>query len=357
MRHAQNAKPGKHLQKKPRAGLVPLPVSGPFDRVAVDIMGPLPQSENGNKYVIVFTEYLTRFVMARPLVSITARDVAECFMQTVVLEHGSPATLLSDQGANFLSALVKEICILCDTRKVNTTAYHPQTDGLVERFNKTLADMLSMYVNRKHTDWDKYLPFVVFAYNSSIQKTTRFSPFFLLYGREPRLPIDHALNFAPDNFQIDVDDYGIQVKQFLTKAWQSAKEVIQNEQVKQKERYDKRKFEILYKPGDLVLRIDPAVKKGQTPKLAHKWKGPYIVTQVRHPTYQIELQNSSKGTIPEWTHMNNIKPLKYSTVADPNLEPESAYHFIANYDPKLTSKSTCILQRPSKLSTRLKPDN
>ena len=113
---------------------------------------------------------------------------------------------MSDRGSNFLSALVKEVCRLLNTRKLNTTAYHPQTDGLVERFNNTLAESISMFVNSEQTDWDLFLPSILFAYRVSPCVSTGESPFFLLYGRKPRLPLDVAL-LPPTNLSTSVEEH------------------------------------------------------------------------------------------------------------------------------------------------------
>ena len=112
--------------------------------------------------------------------------------------HCAPQTLLSDPGPNFQSALVKETCKMMNTSKLNTTAYHPQTDGLVERFNSTFVQTLSMFVISNENDWDEHLPQILFAYRVSPNATTGKSPFYLLYGREPQLPMDVSL-LSPTN--------------------------------------------------------------------------------------------------------------------------------------------------------------
>ncbi|GBL79515.1 hypothetical protein AVEN_120829-1, partial [Araneus ventricosus] len=115
--------------------------------------------------------------------------------------------MISDRGRTFLSNLVKTINELCQTSHLLTTAYHPQTNGLTERFNKTLADMLSMYTDVEQRNWDTVLPFVTFAYNSAKQNSTRFSPFFLIYGRNITTPLDVIL---PHNNDQDHDDSYVQ---------------------------------------------------------------------------------------------------------------------------------------------------
>ena len=156
------------MRKTPRnrhkAPLLPIPVQDAFDRVACDIMGPFPTSKSGNRYVLVFIDALTKWVEAFPLPSIEAPRIACILVDEIFARHGAPRTLLSDRGANFLSSLVTEVCRLLNTKKLNTTAYNPACDGMVERFNNTLAEAFSMFVNSEHTDWDLYIPSILFAY-------------------------------------------------------------------------------------------------------------------------------------------------------------------------------------------------
>ena len=159
--------------------LTPIPVSGPFDRVGVDVL---------NQYVVWFMDYLTKWPEVFATQDQSALTIAKLFVQEVVCRHGVPAQLLSDRGKAFLSQLMMEVCRVLGVKKVNTTAYHPQTDGLVERFNRTLINMLAKRVERHGQDWYHHLPFSLFAYRASLQESTQELPFLLLYGRDPRLP-------------------------------------------------------------------------------------------------------------------------------------------------------------------------
>ena len=189
---------------KRKAPLLPHPVEGAFDRVAVDALGPFPATNDGNRYILVFSDYYTRWPEAFAVLSIDAARVANILLNEILARHGSPRTLLSDRGSNFLSSVVKEACKIMDTSKTQTTAYHPQTYGLFERFNGTLAEGLFMYVSTHQTDCDQHLPMILFAYRVSPNATTRESPFYLLYGREPRLPIDVSLLMPSDNLSVSV---------------------------------------------------------------------------------------------------------------------------------------------------------
>ena len=124
--------------------LTPIPVSGPFDRVGVDVVH-FPKSNDGNQYAVVFMDYmyLTKWLEVFPTPDQTALTIAKLLAEQVISRHGVPVELLSDRGSAFLSHLIQEVCQLLGIHRVNTTAYHPQTDGLVERFNRTLIDMLA----------------------------------------------------------------------------------------------------------------------------------------------------------------------------------------------------------------------
>eukprot|EP00794_Sanderia_malayensis_P014549 gene14549-16052_t len=147
-----------------------------------------------------------------------APRIAQLIVDQILAPHGAPRTLLSDRGANFLASIVKEVCALINTRHLHTTSYHPQTDGLVERFNATLAEGISMYVSSHQKDWDKHIPLILFAYRVSPNATTGESPFYLLYGREPRLPIDTALLMPDTNLSSSVAEHRERVVRNLEEA-------------------------------------------------------------------------------------------------------------------------------------------
>ena len=159
--------PGRSI----RPPLVPIPVSGPFDRIGVDVV-QFPKSRRGNKYAIVFVEYLTKWVDVFPTSDQSALTIARLLVDEIISRHGVPRELLSDRGAAFLSKLLHEIYQLMGIHKVSTTAYHPQTDGLVERFHRTLTSMLSKTTQPSGSDWDDRLPYVLFTYRCCEQESS-----------------------------------------------------------------------------------------------------------------------------------------------------------------------------------------
>ena len=172
---------------------MPIPIGLAFDRVAVDLLGPLPLTKSGNKHIVIFADYRTKWVEGAALPSTEASRIAQVFFDLIISRHSCPHTLLSDRGSQFMSKLMSEIYTIMNIKKLNTSSYRPQTDGLVERFNGTLAQSLTMYCNNNQTDWDQYLQGVLFGYRTSSSSATDETPFFLLYGRHPRLPMDVTL--------------------------------------------------------------------------------------------------------------------------------------------------------------------
>ena len=162
----------RRIGRAERPLMTPIPVSGPFDRVGVDVV-QFPTSYDGNKYAVVFVDYLTKWPEVFAVPDQTAITIAHLLVEEVICRHGVPAELLSDRGSAFLSALLQDVYQLMGTHKVSTTAYHPQTDGLVERFNRTLIDMLVKTVEKNGRDWDRRLPHVLFAYRASPQESTK----------------------------------------------------------------------------------------------------------------------------------------------------------------------------------------
>jgi transposase InsO family protein len=178
-----------------RIRLEAVPVPGePWDLVSVDATGPFPTTKRGNTQIVVFTDHLTRWVEAFAVPDIKTATLADLLVEHIVCRHGAPRTLLSDQGSSFISELAAAVYARLGVKKIQASAYHPQTNGLVERYNRTMKEMLAKYVDSRHSDWDSYLPYVTFAYNTSVHSgLDGLSPFQMLHGRRPTLPIDAML--------------------------------------------------------------------------------------------------------------------------------------------------------------------
>ena len=171
------ARTGRHY-KPP---LHPIPVSRPFQIVGTDLM-EVRRTRRGNKYVIVLQDYLTKWPLAYALPDQKALTIAHILVEEVIPFFGVPEALLTDRGTNLLSHLMKDLCGLLGISKLNTTAYHPQCSGMVERFNRTLKAMLRKHASRFGNQWDNYLSSVLWAYRNVPHESTREKPSFLLFG-------------------------------------------------------------------------------------------------------------------------------------------------------------------------------
>ncbi|UYV69276.1 K02A2.6-like [Cordylochernes scorpioides] len=148
------------------------------NKIGIDLLGRFPLFRDGNRWVIVCTDYLTKYAITKALPTGGAVEIAKFILNDIILKHGAPREMITDRGRSFQSKLVNELTKMCGMSQLFTTAYHPQTNGLTDRLNKTLGDMLSMYVDVEQKKWDSILPFVTFAYNTAKQETTEFSPFY-----------------------------------------------------------------------------------------------------------------------------------------------------------------------------------
>ena len=207
----------------------------------------------------------------------TALTIAQLLVTGVISRHGVPRELLSDRGAAFLSSLLREVCQIMGLRKVNTTAYHPQGDGLVERFNRTLTEMISKTVEKNGKNWDDKLPYVLFAYRTSVQKSTQESPFHLLYGRDPCLPTEEALAVPATRCLFEVGSYQEELVTGLQEAWGMAQKQVKKVQQRQKRNYDQSVKPVILRVGDRVFLHVPSAKQGIAHKFARPFRGPYQI--------------------------------------------------------------------------------
>ncbi|CAF4557122.1 unnamed protein product [Didymodactylos carnosus] len=177
-------------QKKP-GKLHPIPPpSGPFQLIGTDFTGPFDRTPNDNRYVLSITDYFTLWVTAIALPNPSAQATAEAIFKDYICRYGVPITILSDQGSHFRNKLIQALESKIGINHIFSSVYHPQSNGLVERFNATFVPQLAKLQDRQKNNWDEFLDAIVFSYNTGKHHTTSYSPFELQFGRKPRLPTD-----------------------------------------------------------------------------------------------------------------------------------------------------------------------
>lgn len=312
--------PGRNRERAP---LISMPIiETPFSRIAMDIVGPLERSSAGHKYILVICDYATRYPEAFPLKKIKARQIVNCLIQ-LFSRVGIPKEIITDQGTNFTSSLLKEVYSMLGIQGVKTSPYHPQTDGLVERFNKTLKSMLRKFVNDSGSDWDQWLPFLLFAYREVPQASTGFSPFQLLYGHSVRGPMDvlkEAWEGPMPQQQCSELSYVLKMRDKLDQFQELANSNLAEAQQQQKQSYDKASRRRVFQEGQQVLLLLPTSASG----LLAKWQGPYKIKKKMGPvTYELMLPDRRKkhqvfhvNLLKEWVDREQSTSLWARTVID-----------------------------------------
>ena len=287
----------KAAHRKHRAALKDYRVGAPLDRVAVDVMGPLPVTAQGNKYLIVVCDYFTRWVEAFPLPDQKADRVAQTFVHEFVCRFGAPLEVHSDQGRNFESTLFQEVCRLLHIAKTRTTALHPSSNGLVENFNGTLASMIRSSLCSHAGDWDLHIPILTAAYRSTVHTATGFTPNFLMLGRETTTPVD--IVFPRVGSGQDLPEYVESLQARFAECYSLARSHLKAAAEQQRKFHDTRVSQRMYKVGDAVLK-----QVHRTTKFGLSWLGPFLVKQVINDALYEITDKKKSGVI----HHDRLKP-------------------------------------------------
>ncbi|UYV84785.1 K02A2.6-like [Cordylochernes scorpioides] len=278
----------KGLKTRSRARLKTYNLGAPVERIAIDIMGPLPRSDKGNRYNLVAMDYFTKWPEAFPLADQEAETVAETLISQFFSRFGVPMQIHTDQGRNFESRLFAQMCKLLGSHKTRTTPLHPQSDGMVERFNRTLASQLSLFVAQNQRDWDSQLPILLMAYRSSVHETTGYSPAKMLFGRELKLPCDLIFG-CPNSIGEGSNEFVDRLHSRLEKVHRWAREKLEIASEAMKVRYDTHACGNDLQEGGLVWLYNPKRKKGLSPKLQKSWEGLFrIVKKLNDVVFRIQ---------------------------------------------------------------------
>ena len=289
-------------------------VGAPMERVAVDILGPFPRSQQNNRYLLVAMDYFTKWPEVYPLPDQEASTIAQALVEGFFCRFGLPLELHSDQGGNFESTLFAEVCRLLGINKTRTTPAYPQSDGMVERYNKTLADSLSMYVKVHQQDWEDHLPYVLMAYRTAQHEATGASPCRLMFGRELRVPVDLVMERPPDAESGTSSKFASQLQAILRDVQRDARSRLQKTAARMKARYDRQADEAGFRPGDAVWLHNTRVKTGCSSKLSRPWEGPYkVMARITDQVYRIQMSPRSKPKV-----VNRFRLWKYAGRLDPD---------------------------------------
>ena len=314
-------------RKKPTnfAPLVPITTSQPLEVVSMDHLS-LEPSKGGYQHILVITDLFTRYAVAVPVQNLSANTSAKAFLNNFVVHYGIPLRVHSDQGGAFESKLAKEMCKLLEMEKSRTTAYHPEGNGMTERFNRSLLNMLGTLEPRSKLDWKSQVAPLVHAYNCCPHAATGYSPYFLMFGRHPNLPVDVAMGISRSSRQLDssLPSFVADLRERLSRSYDLARKMSNMSKGRHKQLRDRRCRAAILTVGDRVL-VRKLAFTGKH-KLADKWEPEVhvIISQPNEdiPVYTIEpeLRHSKDGKkkrrVQRTIHRNHLLPVGHLLDSD-----------------------------------------
>lgn len=270
----------------------------PFEKIYIDFVGEInPNSTDGHKYIISISCDLTKYVIMLPTYDCTALTAAKTVVEEVCLIFNFPKIIVSDNGPAFVSDVFKQMSKLLDIKHTKTTPYHPQSNGAIERYHRTLGQYIRAYTQKNQANWHKYLPFFTFAHNTTVHSTTGFAPHTLVFGYDLRIPIKTKMSRPSYNY----DSYHHELLNQLKESHEVAKKLIQERKEENKKRYDntQKHSELSLRRNDLVLLFNDNKKS----KFDVKYTGPYRVEEIISPAVS-KIKKKNKSVI---VHNDKLK--------------------------------------------------
>ena len=296
---------GKPNQTIPKAPLKPIPaVEEPFSRIIVDCVGPLPKTRSGNQYLLTIMCATSRFPEAIPLRNIKAKTIVKALTKFFTLV-GLPSSIQSDQGSNFMSGVFQQVMYELGITQYKSSAYHPQSQGALERWHQTLKNMMRIYCFETEKEWDEGIHLLLFAARESVQESLGFSPFELVFGHTVRGPLKLLKEKLLSNCSesINLLQYVSDFRSKLFRACELARANLSLSQKSMKERYDVDAVERSFKPGQKVLAMLPVPGN----PLRSRFFGPYeIQKKLNDLNYIVVTLDRRKQT--QLCHVNMLKP-------------------------------------------------
>ena len=306
-----------------RAYLQPIVTQRPWELIEIDFVGPMPETVQGNKYILSVVDHFSKYAVAYATPRQDSKTVVDCLTK-LFAEFGIPTRILSDQGRSFISQEFLHFCTLWGVKKATSTSYHPQTQGLVERFNGTVIQILKKYVYMTQDMWDERLPFATYAYNTTVQRTNEVTPFEVIFGRKPAVPLSQLIEQQPD--VLTTHERIVKMKKEMDKIYRFVQDKQDGARNREKQTYDSDAGGSCFSVGDQVWLFNPAVKLGQNRKLSPIYVGPFVIIEQTGVTnFKIKPVNGDGRE--QIVHQNRLKKVKINqlnneTVSKDNEEPD-----------------------------------
>lgn len=265
-----------------------------FDKVFLDIVGPINKDYSDYNYILTIQCELTKFIEAYPLRSKDAVTVARAFVEQFILRYGIPREIATDRGTEFIANTMKEVCSLLKIGRTTSTAYHHESIGALENSHKTMGAYLRIQSENYATSWSSWLPFWCFAYNNTVHTETKYTPHELVFGKVCNLPSNLSSTIQP---LYNFDSYPLELKHRLQISQKDARENLLSSKFTRKHNFDKTVNPVNYNKNDLILLRNPSNDKTQPIYL-----GPYVVLKDLGTNVKVMINNKV-----ETIHKNRTK--------------------------------------------------
>ncbi|EGT53594.1 hypothetical protein CAEBREN_03434 [Caenorhabditis brenneri] len=293
-----------------REKLLTVTTSRVFQKVGLDLTGPLRTTAKDNKYIMNIVCWFSKFVISVPLPDARADTAARALLTEVVLKYGAMSEIVTDNAKTFTCQAFDKFCESLSIQNHKSIPYWSKGNAATERTFRTFHQLTSKYVNKTHTDWDTFLPALTFCYNTTIHSTTGETPFFLMHGRDPIFSIDRIIDPLPEqNSDADpgeIEDFRQEMVTIIREAWNHAKEQADKARETFSTSYEPLVKPSIIKVGDRVLMKNYFSKKNLSRKLVLPWVGQYRVLEINRPEAIIQ-DISNPGKPPRRVHLDQIK--------------------------------------------------
>lgn len=270
----------------------------PFEKIQIDIVGPLPKTSAGNEYILTIQDNFSKYSDAIPLPVINSVSVAYALAEEFISRHGGPRVIHTDQGRNFTSGMMKTFCKIFQIKQINSTSYHPQSLGSLERSHITLVEYLKNFASKQ--DWDEWLRYAIFSYNTSVHESTGFTPHALVYEREARLPTAISDETIPPTYV----DYLKDLFRKISDIQATAADNLIAAKVRSKRYYDRKSNPSNFRENTLVYLL----KEPKKSKLDANYVGPYMLEKL------IGEHNAEIRINPNKTKLVHLDKLKLAAI-------------------------------------------
>lgn len=317
-------------RKKPnritRTPIQSIETSAPFEMVSIDYLH-LDKCKGGEEYILVVVDHFTKYAQAYATKNKSGKTAARKLFDDFIMHFGFPSKIHHDQGKEFENILFRKLQDYCGIHHSRTSPYHPQANP-AERFNRTLLGMLHTLGESQKSRWKEHLNKVVHAYNSTVHEATGFSPFFLLFGREPTLPVDLMFPKQGTTRNQSPTGYAEKWRDVMQEAYAIAMQNLKKSARRGQKNYNRRAWSSALEPGDHVL-VRNLTPRGGPGKLRSYWEDAIHVVKERKgaesPVYVVEpLQGTGRRRV---LHRNLLLPCPYLVeepdIHEPNLEKKS----------------------------------